>query len=372
MILLQKDFGTMRLKGIDLLRGLAVSVVVLYHFFEILKLHNHFLYPYITSIGQIGVPLFFIISGYLIYRSVEYSINKKGKILGVKHYFLHRIFRIIPAYYINFFAVFLLAYFVFGTMQTWSTGFTFKQILSHLTFTSYFLYQTSGLGINGAYWTLSIEMLWYLIAPLLFFFIKKDTYYLPIVAIALLYLWSIDLGVFDKLFHLDKTQPNYMAKLFFFSFQLPGQIIYFISGIFIYKYLSTKYNDPIPTLLKWILFLLLISIFIFLSHQPFYTSSFLVRNLTTLVIVTALFILFYQSHIRQLYIVDWIGKISYSIYLWHMPILYIFVQYVLPHRYSLPTVSILFLVVLLSVSALSYYLVEESGFKLRRMLEKAR
>jgi len=68
----------MRLEGIDLLRGLAVLVVVVYHFFEILKLHNHFLYPYIISIGQIGVPLFFIISGYLIYRSVEYSIIKKG------------------------------------------------------------------------------------------------------------------------------------------------------------------------------------------------------------------------------------------------------------------------------------------------------
>jgi len=360
----------MRIEGIDLLRGLAVSVVVLYHFFEILKLHNHFLYPYITSIGQIGVPLFFIISGYLIYRSIEYSIAKKGKNSGIKYFFLHRIFRIIPAYYVNFLVVFLLAYFIFGTMQTWSTDFTVKQILSHLTFTSYFFYQTSGLGINGAYWTLSIEMLWYFVAPLLFLFIKKDRYYLVIIGIALLYLWSIDLGLFDKFFHLDKTQPNYMAKLFFFSFQLPGQIIYFMSGIFIYKYLSSKYNDPVPTTLKWILFLLIMGIFIFLSHQPFYTSSFLVRNLITLVIVTALFVLLYQSHIRQLFFVDWVGKISYSIYLWHMPILYLFALYILPYHYSLASVAILFVVILLFISTLSYYYIEEGGFRLRQRLEK--
>jgi len=255
-------------------------------------------------------------------------------------------------------------------MQTWSSSFIDKQILSHLTFTSYYFYQTSGLGINGAYWTLSIEMLWYFVAPLLFLYVKKDRYYFLIIGAALLYLWSIDLGLFDTLFHLDKTQENYMAKLFFFSFQLPAQIIYFVSGIFVYKYLSSKYNDSIPTTLKWIFFLLLMGLFVFLSHQTFYTSSFLVRNITTLAIVTALFILFYQSHIKQLYIIDWIGKISYSIYLWHMPILYIFVRYVLPHHYSLLTVSVLFLVALFSTSALSYYWIEESGFKLRKILEK--
>ena len=54
----------MRLGGINVLRGMAVSAVVFYHFFELLGLQKHFLYPYITSVGQMGVPLFFIISGY--------------------------------------------------------------------------------------------------------------------------------------------------------------------------------------------------------------------------------------------------------------------------------------------------------------------
>ena len=255
----------MRLEGIDILRGLAVILVVLYHFFELLGLQNHTLYPYIASLGQLGVPLFFIISGYLIYRSVEYSITQKGTKLGIKQYFSHRIFRIIPAYYINFIFIFLIVYFYFDSMQTWSLDFIFKQVLSHLTFTSYFLYKIAGLGINGAYWTLSIEMLWYILAPLLFLFIKKDRYFLIFIAISLLYLWSIDIGLLDTLFHLNSSQPSYMAQLFFYSFQLPAQIIYFISGIYIYKYISKKYTNSIPMLLKWVLFFLLTSLFIYLS-----------------------------------------------------------------------------------------------------------
>jgi len=359
----------MRLEGIDLLRGLAVITVVLYHFFELLGLQNHFLYPYITSIGQLGVPLFFIISGYLIYRSVEYSITHKGTVSGIKQYTLHRLFRILPAYYVNFVFVFLLAYFYFDTMQTWSNTFIVKQVLAHLTFTSYFLYQTSGLGIDGAYWTLSIEMLWYIVAPLFFLYIKKDKYYFIIILLALLYLCSIDLGIFDTLFHLDKTQSNYMAKLFFFSFQLPAQIIYFISGIYIYKYLSKKYHDPVPNIFKWLLFFILVSLFIYLSHQTFYTSSFLVRNLVTVVIVTLVFVLFYQSHIKQLFILDWIGKISYSIYLWHMPLLFIIKKNHILSQTSLLTTSILFIIFLLTISSLSYYFIEERGFRWRKRFE---
>ena len=127
----------MRLEGINLLRGLAVSVVVLYHFFELLELHNSPYYPFVISVGQIGVPLFFVISGYLIYRSVDYSISKKGMKTGLKQYFMHRIFRILPAYYFNFFIVFLLVLYIFHTMDTWSSNFILEQIFAHLNFTTF-------------------------------------------------------------------------------------------------------------------------------------------------------------------------------------------------------------------------------------------
>lgn len=358
----------MRLEGIDLLRGIAVSVVIIYHFFELLGLHGSPLYPYITSIGQIGVPLFFIISGYLIYRSISYSITHNGIKSGIKHYTKHRLFRILPAYYFNFLIVLALASTVIGAEYFYSSRFL-NQIFAHLSFTSYFLYQSSGLGVNGAYWTLSIEMLWYIVAPLFFIFIKKDSYYIIIIALAFIYLWSIDLGFMDALFHLDKTASNYMAKLYYFSFQLPAQIIYFISGIFIYKYLENK--DLIRNiLLKILLFIVLIGTFIFISHQDFFLTSFVMKNFVTLIIVTLIFILLYQSHIPYLSLLDWIGKISYSLYLWHMPILFVMKQSNILSHTSLLNATLLFTIALLAVSSMSYYFIEEGGFRLRRKLEK--
>jgi peptidoglycan/LPS O-acetylase OafA/YrhL len=161
-----------------------------------------------------------------------------------------------------------------------------------------------------------------------------------------------------------------MARLYYFSFQLPAQILYFISGIFIYKYLAHKHFIK-NNLLKIILFIVLISIFIFISHQHFFLSSFVIKNLITLIIVTLLFILLYQSYIPYLSLFDWLGKISYSLYLWHMPILFIMKRSEILTHASLLNTSFIFIISLLSISSMSYYFIEEGGFHLRKKIENS-
>ena len=358
----------MRLEGIDILRGLAVTLVVLYHFFELLGLQHHILYPYISSIGQLGVPLFFIISGYLIYRSVDYSISRHGMKSGLKQYFSHRIFRILPAYYFNFIIVFILAFYVFDTMSTWPSSFIEKQIYAHLTFSSFFIYKTSGLGINGAYWTLSIEMLWYIVVPFLYIYIKKDRYFILLFILSILYLLALDFSLFNTILNIDKSDPNYLALLFYWSFQLPGQLIYFIAGIFIYKYSEGKIF--IPRYVQYLLFLFIMLLFTYLSTQKYFLNSFTIKNAITLMATTSLFIVFYRLERKELHLLAWIGKISYSLYLWHMPLLFLMQKYMPLTSFSLVWVSVVFLVLFLIISSLSYYLVEEYGFTLRKRFEK--
>jgi peptidoglycan/LPS O-acetylase OafA/YrhL len=358
----------MRLDGIDILRGFAVSFVVFYHFFELLNLQNHFLYTYAFSLGQLGVPLFFVISGYLIYHSVEAHIRQKGTFVGVRTYFLHRLFRILPAYYINFFVVFLLAYFIFGTMDTWSFSFIKREIVTHLTFTSYFIYKSSGLGINGAYWTLSIEMLWYILAPILFILIKKDRYYGILFIVACLYILSIDLHVWDDILGLSHAQSNYLPMQYFLYFQLPSQILYFLVGIFIYKY--SLQTTSLRGSYFVIFFLLIASIFYMLSSTSLFINIFLIKMFITLLAVFCLFLLFYNKKLEVLKPLSWIGKISYSLYLWHMPLLYAFQKYNLIHELNLMSVVALFLFLLFVISSLSYYYVEKGGFRLRHLLLK--
>ena len=357
----------MRLDGIDLLRGTAVSAVIIYHFFAILGLQGSPYFHFIHSFGLFGVSLFFVISGYLIYRSIDFSFAPRDRQAGFKHYTYHRLFRILPAYYVNFAVVLLMATFIIDSTYLYSASFI-KQFFSHLTFLSYFIYKDSGLGINGAYWTLSVEMLWYVVAPLLLLFVKKSRIYLMLAILSFIYLAALDFGLFDKLLHLDKNSPSYMLQLYYLSFQLPGQISYFIAGILIYKHLQDKVR--LSDSYKYILAILVFVFFIYLSSTYPLHSSFFKNNLFILSIVSTLFLLLYNSKPKGMQWLEWVGKISYSLYLWHMPLLFIGKHTSIMTKLSMPTVIIIFTVALFAISSLSYYLVEEGGFQLRRRLEE--
>jgi len=357
----------MRLEGIDLLRGIAVSVVIFYHFSVILGLTDAPIFQYIYALGLLGVPLFFIISGYLIYRSIDYSISSKGTKVGLMHYAYHRLFRILPAYYFNFAIVLIMATFVISVDYLYSLGFV-RQIIAHLTFLSFFMYRDSGLGINGAYWTLSIEMLWYIVAPLFFIYIKKDRYLVLLFILSFLYLTGIDFSLYDSIFNLDKQASDYLPLLFYISFQLPGQLIYFIAGIFIYKHFNTQRSLSLSA--QYILSILSISFFVYVSNQNYFQTSFAIRNFFILFTVVVLFILMHQSKLKWMRGLEWIGKISYSLYLWHMPILYTMKQTDILTHLNLWLVMIVFSISLLVISSLSYYFIEEGGFHLRRKFEQ--
>jgi len=358
----------MRLAGIDILRGYAVTTVIIYHFYVLLDLSTVASFHYIHALGQLGVSLFFIISGYLIYRSIEHNITQKGIATGIKYYTLHRLLRILPAYYFNLIIVIILAYFIFHTMEGWSFTFILKQIITHLTFTSFLLYQDTGFDINGVYWTLSIEMLWYILAPFLFLYSKTNKTLLILFVLSVIYLICIDLGWMAWLFHLDKHMPNYIGMLYFYSFQLPGQLVYFITGIFIYK--NIKHHIRLPHFIYYSLTLLIVLTFIYLSNQTFYQASFTLQNLVILFTMGSLFILLHQYYTKNLFILAWVGKISYSLYLWHMPILYSIKKYLLPYGYTWWIIISIFILSLFILSSLSYYYIESYGFSLRKKLEK--
>jgi len=354
------------LNGIDTLRGLAVSIVVVYHFFVLLNINN-IITPFINSFGLLGVPIFFIISGYLIYSSIDNNIKKRGKREGVKNYFLHRLFRILPAYYFNLLVVLLIASFVIDNNYLYSYRFT-NQFLSHLSLTSYLTHKSAGLGVNGAYWTLNIEMLWYLIAPIFILYIKKIKSLIFIMILSLIYLIALDNGLLDSLFNINSQMPSYRLQLFYINSQLMGEINYFLVGVLIYKY---SIKSPLESNSLSIIFILLF-LLIFIGFNGYYgiTESFLMLHIFTITVTTIIFILIYQTKLPKVNLINWLGKISYSIYLWHMPILFIMGHTDILSYCSLTKTIIIFIILLLSISSLSYYLIEEGSLNLRKRIEK--
>lgn len=156
--------------GIDLLRALAVSLVLLFHFA-------------FFQVGWVGVDLFFVISGFLIGGTIiDKAVSRR---FSMREFYWHRALRILPIYY---FVMVLCAIFKASGSFDWAalksvlTGMFFLQTAGPYYFPEFF--QINLAYIPGGSWSLAIEEIFYLIAPvslLAFIFIGKGR--LGVVAI---------------------------------------------------------------------------------------------------------------------------------------------------------------------------------------------
>lgn len=150
---------------IDSLRGIAVSLVVLGHWIP--KLSSK------LPLGAIGVDIFFVISGFLItsnlirdrYASVESS---SFKISQLKVFFIKRILRIFPLYY--------LSLFLFWQLESVENFNLKENIFYYLTYTVNFLYffNQNWSGYISPLWSLSVEEQFYLVWPFFLIYLPKS------------------------------------------------------------------------------------------------------------------------------------------------------------------------------------------------------
>ena len=159
---------SLRPNNFDLLRILAAAQVVISH----AAFHLHANLPHSLS-GFIekfpGVPVFFVISGFLISASYE-------KTKSLKTYFTNRALRIFPALWICL-AFSILTVLVFGKVNfiQWKViPWLFAQ-LSFLQFYNPDFLRSFGTGVlNGSLWTISVELEFYILLPLLYFFFRAE------------------------------------------------------------------------------------------------------------------------------------------------------------------------------------------------------
>lgn len=196
-------------------RFIAVCLVFIYHnrkywrdslHPEILRLFNEF---------HVGVSLFFVLSGFLI--AYTYEDKPLQSTSAYAKYFLIRCARILPLYWLI-----LTIYYLdkgYGNF--------------HFSFLTYSL----GHGFSDAHnldgiaqaWSLTVEMSFYLLAPLLFFIKKKNVWWLVIVLITIFALfWGI--GVFWQ--HLNKNPDRFFSPLKFLLLNsFPGRSSEFFAGM---------------------------------------------------------------------------------------------------------------------------------------------
>lgn len=158
-----------RFTEIDALRGLAALAVVLFHYTT--RYEERFGevsggFSEIFSLGEYGVQLFFIISGFVIYMSIL-------KVKSVSDFAIKRSFRLYPAY---IFAV-ILTFTVVSLASIDQLKIDIMPALINLTMFQDFL---GAPRVDGVYWTLRVEMTFYILMAILLFF-KVEKKVMPIV-----------------------------------------------------------------------------------------------------------------------------------------------------------------------------------------------
>jgi len=196
-----------RIDELDGIRGIAILLVFAFHAF---KRASYFttnpILDYIaklTSIGWIGVDIFFVLSGFLI---TTILLGKRGEKDYFKNFYARRVLRIFPLYYV------MLGIIIFS-MPAVEPG-AQAHILEKLPF--YLLYQQNWLMAAGdlppiyllVTWSLAIEEQFYLFWPFLIYFLQKRRLVIANIGII---LFSMLARIIVALVSNDPTNTLYIS-----------------------------------------------------------------------------------------------------------------------------------------------------------------
>lgn len=270
-----------------------------------------------------NVPIFFSISGFLLYQS---WISNKKKEKGAFFFLSTKFLRILPSIWFAFFITILMLLFlgVISKNEVFTSEF-FIWMVTQLSFFQIYnpsFFRDYGVGVvNGSLWTISVIFQYYLIFIIIikglnFFEIKgkSGVYLSSLVIISLLSRVVIinlytNNGIFDKI--LNVTIFNH---LFFFILGMTIRY-YFVNLI---KFIKIKY----------LIFLSILLIIIYLINLHINLNPFLNNNLSLINSVFITFFVFIFSYIfpKFLNITNKIN-ISFGIFIWHMIFVNFFIEY---------------------------------------------
>lgn len=294
---------------IDGLRAIAVLGVIIYHF-DIL-FYSKKVFPG----GFVGVDIFFVISGFLITRIISNKIKTNS--FSVLEFYVKRIRRIVP---LLFFIIMISILFFYPLLYNHSFEEYIKSLISAVLFSSnlFFYLQDSYWAESSSLkpflhtWSLGLEEQFYIFYPLFLMYLYKNNFDKIKVLFSLAIISFLAILSFE---FIDKEAIFYLIFFRIWEFIIGGSII------FINNCKSNRLMNEFFSSLG-LLFILISFLFFYPKEANYYKLI--------LPVVGTYFILFFHSEDTLTYrflsnkVFVFIGLISYSMYLWHQPIIVYF------------------------------------------------
>ena len=318
---------------IQSLRGLAVLLVVIFHFF-----------PHILPRGYLGVDIFFVISGFLMSKIISEKIIKRR--FNLLEFYSNRFKRILPSLLLVILVIYLISIFILLPNDI-------DNLYDSIKYTFVFI-PNIYFWLNGGYfglvdelkpllhlWSIGIEFQFYLTIPILYivfnyyFKIEKIIYFLTFVLITS-YLLN---------FYLDYIDGKNFTFFFYFT-----RLWEFLIGSLCFHLAKKKYiKDDIFIIISSIIF----------AYVLFYGFSNEILN-KTFASLFAFIIIFFNPRVSLIKIfinqkiLVFFGLISYALYLWHWPIISLFKYYSIIEISLIKNIFLIFLSIIFAFLTTNY------------------
>lgn len=363
---------TSKIGALEALRGLLAVWVLAAHVAGRSLLDSDIRAAHLAAITEPLLPVyvFMILSGFVIF----YLLDQKPQ--SYRTFITHRFFRLVPLYFVVLAVVAMLVGLQLHSLESlpWQNRAVTDSIKIHQETLQNFWPHLSAhlLLIQGLIpdawlpdasftflsqgWSVSLEWQFYLLAPLVFLLIRRNQIPLLVGLVAILVL----------------LQAVHFAGVGF----LPNQFHYFALGIASYYFYKSSLPIPAAGPVSDLTVLAVCAVLLALLASPWPPVIWLLT----------LYLIAMQRRrcrsplsgmflpILEIPVLQWLGRISYSVYLVHIPILYAvfhFLSHAAPELQNwgfLATALLFTLIATVGVSALTYHWIERPGINLGRRL----
>lgn len=344
-------------KNLDGIRALAALMVMFFHFFRDIVPNSRTigLLSEISSFGQTGVTLFFVLSGFLITRILIKTKKTNGYFMN---FYVRRTLRIFPLYYLFL----IIWYFIAPLFLVMETG-PIDQQAFYFTYLQGFArtFDWNSVGPHH-FWSLAVEEHFYLFWPLVVFWSSnKNLKYV---------VWGIVVfAIILRMFMLDEGYSVFLFTFTRFDSLAIGALLALME---LKNYFRPENSSKFLILFCSMVFATLMVYVLFSGSGSdiIQNSRYLLLSFTYFAGIGFILSIKENNVINQLLrtkFLNYTGKISYGLYVYH-PLVFLFCsQFILTENIFLDF-TIRFAISYV-VSAISYHYFESAFLRLKRFFD---
>lgn len=319
----------MKLNHLQILRGISALLVCCFHFRNEINFENLKIGTALFQKGSIGVPIFFVISGFIMAFTTR-NIDLKSKLYPqISSFYKKRAIRIVPIYFLLTFLWMVIG----GNFLLYFQGENFLRLWHSLLF----IPQNNNFPILYLGWSLNFEIFFYIIFGISLVF-KTNRYFFIVIFFMATYIFGL---IFQP--------ENAYLKMITSNLNL-----YFVSGI-LFSLLLTKFTIP-KKYAFWICFLGITTFAIHLFNIIVINDHLLILLIISLFVLSFLLFDFAFKWGGNKFFI-YLGDISYSLYLSHPFVEIFFKRFKVEGFLNIPY-FLLKIAVVIGVAALFYHFIE--------------